>query len=262
MKMTHLRTIGCTLLLATALGAVRTSAAANDNLAPDAPGETIAAAIVTVEAERDRCRATRADLPEPPSVWTPAMANGFDLFGGSVLPPWSLELETEVVGTGAGLVVGRSGLVATAREVISGADRVFVRTADGRRLPAEVIARGGENDLALLRADDLEIEPAELAKAKTDAGAAELRSPERRVTGHLGPLTEAELGAWTTVAPGDPLPLGSVAVRDGVAIGLAVRTITVPLPLVSAASMELVAIVPVDRIRALVERSGAAAGID
>lgn len=52
---------------------------------------------------------------------------------------------------GSGVVVGKDGLVATAFHVIEPAERIDVRLADGRILPAELIGQDEASDIALLK---------------------------------------------------------------------------------------------------------------
>ncbi|WP_153769690.1 trypsin-like peptidase domain-containing protein [Labrenzia sp. CE80] len=52
---------------------------------------------------------------------------------------------------GSGVVVGENGLVATAFHVIEPAERIDVRLADGRILPAELIGQDKASDIALLK---------------------------------------------------------------------------------------------------------------
>ena len=54
-------------------------------------------------------------------------------------------------GVGAGVLVAPAGQVLTAAHVVEGADEVVVKTADGRRRPAEVVYSQTRADIALLK---------------------------------------------------------------------------------------------------------------
>ena len=52
---------------------------------------------------------------------------------------------------GSGVAVAPGGLIATARHVVAPAERIDVRLADGRILPAELVGEDAASDIALLR---------------------------------------------------------------------------------------------------------------
>ncbi|KAA0255175.1 PDZ domain-containing protein [Acidobacteria bacterium ACD] len=54
---------------------------------------------------------------------------------------------------GSGVVIDTTGVVVTNDHVVSGASRIFVTTADGRELEAEVLGADSENDLAVLKVE-------------------------------------------------------------------------------------------------------------
>ncbi|WP_119166177.1 trypsin-like peptidase domain-containing protein [Algihabitans albus] len=54
---------------------------------------------------------------------------------------------------GSGVVVAPDGLIATAWHVVEPAERIDVRLADGRVLPAELVGQDRASDIALLRVD-------------------------------------------------------------------------------------------------------------
>ncbi|MGF1609126.1 MAG: trypsin-like peptidase domain-containing protein [Kiloniellales bacterium] len=66
--------------------------------------------------------------------------------GGSGAPPGSAP-------EGSGVVVAEGGLIATAWHVIEPAERIDVRLADGRILPASHVGHDQASDIALLRVD-------------------------------------------------------------------------------------------------------------
>ena len=54
---------------------------------------------------------------------------------------------------GSGVVIDATGVVVTNDHVVSGASRIFVTTADGRELQADVLGADAENDLAVLKVE-------------------------------------------------------------------------------------------------------------
>ncbi|MEP0456854.1 MAG: trypsin-like peptidase domain-containing protein, partial [Roseibium sp.] len=75
----------------------------------------------------------------------------------SVLPVWPGKAQggggtpPGAAPEGSGVVVGENGLVATAFHVIEPAERIDVRLADGRILPADLIGHDEASDIALLK---------------------------------------------------------------------------------------------------------------
>ena len=60
---------------------------------------------------------------------------------------------------GSGVVLDASGIVVTNDHVISGASKIFVTTADGRELEAELLGADADNDLAVLKVDGKGLKP-------------------------------------------------------------------------------------------------------
>jgi serine protease Do len=56
-------------------------------------------------------------------------------------------------GSGSGFVIERDGLILTNEHVIDGAERISVKFADGRSLPAKVVGADAGVDIALLKVD-------------------------------------------------------------------------------------------------------------
>ena len=56
-------------------------------------------------------------------------------------------------GTGSGFFISGDGYIVTNNHVVEGADKITVRTTDERSLPAHVIGRDPETDLAVLKVD-------------------------------------------------------------------------------------------------------------
>jgi serine protease Do len=63
---------------------------------------------------------------------------------------------------GSGVVLDASGIVVTNDHVISGASKIFVTTADGRELEAELLGADADNDLAVLKVDGRGLKPVRL----------------------------------------------------------------------------------------------------
>ena len=63
---------------------------------------------------------------------------------------------------GSGVVLDASGIVVTNDHVISGASKIFVTTADGRELEAELLGADADNDLAVLKVDGKGLKPVAL----------------------------------------------------------------------------------------------------
>jgi serine protease Do len=97
--------------------------------------------------------------------------------------------------TGSGFVIDPSGIVVTNNHVIEGADSLAVVFADGRRMPAVLIGRDTETDLAVLR----------------------ITGAQRLTTVPWGNSDAARIGDWA-IAIGSPFGLGnslSVGVISG-----------------------------------------------
>ena len=63
-------------------------------------------------------------------------------------------------GSGSGVLIAPDGLLLTNHHVISGAERIEIKLADGRHSSARVVGQDPETDLALLRAESTERFPA------------------------------------------------------------------------------------------------------
>jgi len=75
----------------------------------------------------------------------------------SVLPVWpgkpvrEGELPNRAAPEGSGIVIAEGGLIATALHVVEPAERIDIRLADGRVLPAALVGQDEASDIALLR---------------------------------------------------------------------------------------------------------------
>ena len=92
----------------------------------------------------------------------------------------------QVSALGSGFVIDSSGLIVTNDHVIEGAESITVTLEDGTNLPATVVGRDDETDLALLR-----VKPASPLPAA-----------------HFGDSDQARIGDWV-IAIGNPFGLGS-----------------------------------------------------
>ncbi len=70
------------------------------------------------------------------------------------------------VSTGSGVIIRKDGRILTSQHVIEGAVDIHVVLFDGRRLPARRIAADRRRDLAVIRIDAEDLEPAELADGR------------------------------------------------------------------------------------------------
>ncbi|RIH82268.1 putative serine protease HhoB [Calidithermus terrae] len=66
--------------------------------------------------------------------------------------PAAVRIETRPQGTGSGFFISADGLVLTAYHVIEDTERFWVRTADEKRYPAEVVGYDALRDIALIKA--------------------------------------------------------------------------------------------------------------
>lgn len=86
------------------------------------------------------------------------------------------ELEASVVavlterGEGSGVVWNDEGVVVTNSHVVAGASDVRLAFADGKRVPAEIVATDPLTDLAVLRSDRISAPAAEFAEELPDVG--------------------------------------------------------------------------------------------
>ncbi len=87
------------------------------------------------------------------------------------------------VGAGSGVIVSRDGYVLTNNHVVANADELQVELADGRMLTAEVVGTDAKSDVAVLKIDAPNLEPA-----------------------RLGDSTKMEVGDWV-IAIGSPFGL-------------------------------------------------------
>lgn len=69
-------------------------------------------------------------------------------------------------GNGAGVIWRSDGLIVTNRHVVH-ADRTEVQLADGRRFPANIVARSNDRDLALLKIDIADLPAIEVGDSAT-----------------------------------------------------------------------------------------------
>lgn len=80
----------------------------------------------------------------------------------NALIPSVVQIETDA-GLGSGVVYKKRGLILTAAHVVSGASKLHVRLANGRRVPARLVGADPRTDVAVVRATKGRFRPAELA---------------------------------------------------------------------------------------------------
>lgn len=80
--------------------------------------------------------------------------------------PAAVRIETRPEGVGSGFFISPDGLVLTAYHVIEDTQRFWVRSADQRRYPAEVVGYDALRDIALIRARVQRVPFMELETAK------------------------------------------------------------------------------------------------
>ncbi|MGE5152717.1 MAG: S1C family serine protease [Bdellovibrio bacteriovorus] len=84
-------------------------------------------------------------------------------FGPAPSPP---RRETRETGLGSGVILSADGLILTNRHVVKEADSIRVVLADGRRLQVTVLGVDGETDLAVLKADAIDLPTAPVGDPK------------------------------------------------------------------------------------------------
>lgn len=78
-------------------------------------------------------------------------------WSGTPLGPPPVRRETRETGLGSGVILSADGLILTNRHVIKDAESIRVVLADGRRVQVAVLGVDGESDLAVLKADALDL---------------------------------------------------------------------------------------------------------
>jgi S1-C subfamily serine protease len=129
-----------------------------------------------------------------------------------------------VLGTACGVGVegtgwvGRRELVVTAAHVVAGQDDTVIELQSGGRLPADVVAFDRQNDIAILRVDELALRPLALTSPRAGAPVAVLGFPEN------GPFTAtpARIGRTSVVLAEDAYGTGPVT-RTITSLGGSVR---------------------------------------
>jgi putative serine protease PepD len=151
----------------------------------------------------------------------------------SSLLPSVVQLETPD-GIGSGVVYEARGLIVTAAHVVEGARRLTVRLADGRRVPGRVVGTDADTDVAVVRAERGNLDPARLAaNAPLEVGqlAVAIGSPfglESTVTSGVvsavGRSVPTEDGATSMIQTDAPINPGNsggaLADRTGRVIGI------------------------------------------
>lgn len=95
----------------------------------------------------------------PPQIRRFFEEDGFGPFGG--MPRGNMQVP-EQSGIGSGVIIDASGHILTNNHVVEGADLLRVRLSDGRDFEAKVIGTDPETDIAVLKIEAGEVQPAVL----------------------------------------------------------------------------------------------------
>ncbi len=115
----------------------------------------VAPAVVSIDVV-ERPTAARASLSQaPPFPFNFGMPNGGDAphgFGFKWLQPQAPgQPAPPIRAAGSGFFISSGGYIVTNNHVVEDAEKITVRTSDGRSLPATVVGRDRATDLAVLR---------------------------------------------------------------------------------------------------------------
>lgn len=119
--------------------------------------------------------------------------------------------------TGTGFAISGEGHIATAAHVVAGADNIEV-TIDGEVTKARVLASNEENDVALLKVDDVKTQPLRLVKVETLKPGADLMCVGYPLIGQLGvnpKLTKGALNALSGLSDDVRMIQMSVPIQPG-----------------------------------------------
>lgn len=107
--------------------------------------EGVLDSVVLISTSENQEEEAKADLPTSPN------APLDEFFKDFFARQQNGEKRARPTGEGSGFVVDSSGVIVTNYHVIDGADRIEVMFNDGTKLPAEVIGKDKEIDVAVLR---------------------------------------------------------------------------------------------------------------
>lgn len=106
--------------------------------------ERVIPSVISVNTQRDvQVQGRRGPGPMDP----------FEFFFGPSRP-FSEPQRRRAEGAGTGFFISADGMALTNNHVIEGVDKITVRLADDRELPAKVVGRDPATDLALIQVDD------------------------------------------------------------------------------------------------------------
>ena len=84
---------------------------------------------------------------------------------------WSDESVIEQTGTGSGVIISQKGYILTNNHVVANAAAVSVRLSDQRSFKADVVGTDPRSDLAVIKIDASDLQPAEMGdSSKLDVG--------------------------------------------------------------------------------------------
>lgn len=129
-------------------------------------------------------------ITQPPRAESaaPPMDKSFEQFLHGAEGPGSPDVTSggdQMQSLGSGFIVDSSGLIVTNNHVIDGAHSISVILSDGTSLPATLVGRDAQDDIALLR----------------------VNAPRPLPAVHFGPSRRARIGDWV-IAIGNPYGLG------------------------------------------------------
>lgn len=143
-----------------------------------AVAERVAPTVVNITSDR-----TAARNPQMEDFFRDSPF--FEFFHRDIPQPQPRPRERSVPATGSGIIISRDGYILTNNHVVEGADKVTVKTLNGREYKATIVGADPETDVALIKVDH-QFEPQEVA-----------------LTGNSDAL---KVGDWA-IAMGNPLGL-------------------------------------------------------
>ena len=133
----------------------------SETLADKMPWETPATFAQLPEGPADFRAAAKKIMPSVVSVDQLVATRDF----------FTDQVQVERAGTGSGVIISQDGYIVTNNHVVSGADEVKVRTVNDKSYPAKVIGLDPRADLAVIKIDAPNLQPAELGDSdRLDVG--------------------------------------------------------------------------------------------
>ncbi len=92
--------------------------------------------------------------PSVVEISTESYSNGNSIFGQYVSQ-----------GAGSGVIISQDGYIVTNNHVVEGADSITVKTMDGVEYPAQLIGTDAQTDIAVIKIDATDLQPAEFGNS-------------------------------------------------------------------------------------------------